>query len=772
MAKDDELDPGEFSLEEILAEFATHHTGAAPPAQPPAPPAETPTPPAAPPRPAPRRKDARQPDARNWESDTIPFPVRPRPDEPDPGETDTVVRHRANITPFPSQSLPPQEPEPDKRAVQKPKRPGARLAKTPEPAHGGQAGSESSGSPDDTKVLKFPKAKPESPVAATLDRLRRQADAFAEHMYEDEGTESDRAVRRAERLIPGVDEEEPGPRERKPRPTLPPPPDLAPAELAKRYGRALPSLRRRRIVLLALFLLSLYLTLAEHLPLRIPTVLAASAALRCYALAALQAAAFLTAGDLVVRSLARPFQISMGMDLLVALSNVALLADALTLPGLCGGEPDRQPCCVAGVLSLLCLMAGDYNKRLGQRQACRTAAAASEPYLVTRDEGKWNGRDTYAKRSGPVAGFGSQIQTMDGAERIYQVFSPLVLLSSLFFAIISSLGRNRPQDLLWCLASILTAAAPLSASLCFGQPWRKLSARLSRSGAALAGWEGIVNTTGASNLLLYDADLFPPGSVSLNGIKIFGDFSAGKVISYTATVIRDSGSGLEKVFHDLLRAQGAVYRRGEDLLAHESGGLSETIRGEQVLVGSASFMAVMEVSLPQGLNIKNAVFCAIGGELAGIFALNYRLPSTVAPALDDLIRNHITPVLATRDFNLIPSMLRQRFKLPVERMEFPPVDRRRELSSDEQEHSNTLTAVLCREGIAPYSETMVGGKRLRSAVRLSALVTCAGSAMGALLAFYLTFVAAYASITPINLLVFLAAWLVPTFLISGWVNRY
>ena len=299
-----------------------------------------------------------------------------------------------------------------------------------------------------------------------------------------------------------------------------------------------------------------------------------------------------------------------------------------------------------------------------------------------------------------------------------------------------------------------------------------LSARLAKSGAALAGWEGVVNTTGTSNILLTDADLFPPGAVSLNGVKVYGDFSVEKVVANTATVLRDGGSGLEKVFQDLLRAQGGTYRRGEDFTAYEGGGFSETIRGQQVLVGSAAFMTLMEVALPPGLNVKNAAFCAIDGDLAGIFALNYHLPGAVPQALDALIRNHIAPVLATRDFNLIPSMLRQRFKLPVERMEFPPVERRRELSETDQEHSDTLAAVLCREGVGPYSEAVVGGRRLRSAVRLSAVLTCFGSLAGALLAFYLTFVAAYASLTPANLTIFLVMWLVPTLLISGWVNQY
>ena len=258
----------------------------------------------------------------------------------------------------------------------------------------------------------------------------------------------------------------------------------------------------------------------------------------------------------------------------------------------------------------------------------------------------------------------------------------------------------------------------------------------------------------------------------MNGIKVFGDFPVEKVIGCAATLVRDSGSGLDKVFHDLLRSQGAIYRRASDFCCYEGGGVSGVIRDQVVLVGSASFMHLMEVDLPQGLNVRNAVFCAIDGELAGIFALHYSLHGAVEPALHALIHNGVLPVLATRDFNLIPAMLRQRFKLPVEKMEFPAVERRVELSDPDQEHSPILSAVLCREGLGPYSEAVVGGQRLRRAVRASAVLASVGAFIGVLLAFYLTFSGAYSSLSPANLLVFLLMWLVPTPLISGWVNRY
>lgn len=751
---DDELNQdGGYSLEEILAEFGSARYRADPGDE--TPPAEEHPPEKHLPEERPPR-----PERLDWREDTIPFPVRPKqPDAPPAGAVPGVV------TEFPGS---PREQDP----------PGTPAPAHLEPSEGeesapGDDPDTGSGDEEETKVLEFPAAQPGNRVAAGIDKLRRRADEFAGHMYENEGIEDDEGLRRAEELIPGVDEEEEPPAPaRKHRRTLPPAPDIPPADLARRYAKGLKSMRFRTTLLFLLLFPLLYFTLSETLPLPIPTVLAASGVLRCYTLAVFQVAAMLLGADALIKGLVRPFQFRMGMDTLAALANVAVLADALTLPALSGGDPQRQPYCLAAVLTLWCVALGNFYKRRGQRMACRTAASVSEPYLVTRDEGKWNGRDTYVKWSGPISGFGSQVQGEDGAERIYRTAAPLLLLACVLFSLISSLGRNRPEDILWCLSATLSASASLSATLCFGLPWRKLSARLAKSGAALAGWEGVVNTTGTANILLTDMDLFPPGAITLNGVKVYGDFSVEKVVADTATVLRDGGSGLEKVFRDLLRAQGGTWRRGADLTAYEGGGFSEMIRGQQVLVGSAAFMTLMEVTLPPGLNVKNAAFCAIDGDLAGIFALNYHLPGVVPQALDALIRNRITPVLATRDFNLIPSMLRQRFKLPVERMEFPSVERRRELSETSQEHSDTLTAVLCREGVGPYSEAVVGGRRLRSAVRLSAALTCFGALAGVLLVFYLTFVAAYASLTTVNLTIFLLMWLVPTLLISGWINQY
>ena len=183
-------------------------------------------------------------------------------------------------------------------------------------------------------------------------------------------------------------------------------------------------------------------------------------------------------------------------------------------------------------------------------------------------------------------------------------------------------------------------------------------------------------------------------------------------------------------------------------------------------------MKLMEIPLPAGLSVKNAVFCAIEGKLAGIFALNYDLPDTCFPAIDMLMREKVGPVLATRDFNLIPAMLRQRFHLAADRMDFPPIERRRELSASDQPHSDVLTALLCREGLLPYAESIVAARRLRRSTYLGAVVCCIASTIGLLLTYYLTSVDAFGSLSPLNLLVYMLLWFIPVYLISDGAHRY
>ncbi|MBE6957357.1 MAG: hypothetical protein E7450_07920 [Ruminococcaceae bacterium] len=624
-------------------------------------------------------------------------------------------------------------------------------------------------------VLEFPGLR--SPLSSLLQKLSRKADRYAEQMFAEEDDPANDEARRIEELVPGVDREEVSRPTRQRRHAPVSGPDTPPQELAREYGKGLKGLRTRSLIVMVLLLPALYVTLFHLLPIpAIPNPWVAGQHLltddiRNWVGAGLLAAAMALSFDVLATGLRQIGQLRINMDAILLLACTFSLADAITAPFLL---PTRGQTgfFALNMLALFFALQGEHHRRRGLRLACRTAAASAQPYLITLDERKWSGRDTYAKHAGPPEGFGRQIQAPDGARKLFGIISPVLLCACFLLPTLSCVIGGRFRDLLWALAAVYTAAYSLSSPLLFSRPFHKLSRRLTQCGAAVAGWPGVLEQHRGDGILLGDQDLFPPGSVSLNGLKIFGDWSSERVTGYTATLIRASGSGLDHLFSDLMRTQGILYRQADRLCCYEGGGLSANIRGDQVLVGSASFMTLMEIDLPQGLNVKNAVFCAIDGQLAGIFALNYTLPDAAFPAIDALLQERLAPVLATRDFNIIPAMLQHRFRLAVSRMDFPPVQRRRELSDPEQSHNPVLTAVLCREGIFPLSEAVVGARRLRRTVRLNAVLGCVGSVLGTALACYLTSVSAYPSISPFNLLLFLLLWLIPSWFITGWTNQY
>ena len=81
-------------------------------------------------------------------------------------------------------------------------------------------------------------------------------------------------------------------------------------------------------------------------------------------------------------------------------------------------------------------------------------------------------------------------------------------------------------------------------------------------------------------------------------------------------------------------------------------------------------------------------------------------------------------------------------------------------------------ALLFREGLLPYAETVVGSRRMVRTIRWNTLISLAGSVAGTLLTAYLASVGGYALMSPLTLEAFLLLWTAPVVLLSDLSARY
>ena len=99
---------------------------------------------------------------------------------------------------------------------------------------------------------------------------------------------------------------------------------------------------------------------------------------------------------------------------------------------------------------------------------------------------------------------------------------PLLLSAAVVLAGVVCLSGQGMTDFPWVLTSLVTAGMGVAIPLTGVLPLFYLSRRLGRSGCAAAGYAGARAVSRPNRLVLTDDDLFPAGTVSLNGYKVFG----------------------------------------------------------------------------------------------------------------------------------------------------------------------------------------------------------------------------------------------------------
>lgn len=558
-------------------------------------------------------------------------------------------------------------------------------------------------------------------------------------------------------------------RDRKAKAQAAPPPDAPPAQLSLEYGVGLKALKQRIVGTAVLTALLLLLSLMDTGILSFLTDLIPENILLYASLAGFVGCCAL-AWDLLKDGLVRLTNFTPDSSTLALFAAVFTLADGVTMvltPLRESAVPFFAPC----ALVLLFQLIGRFCEQTAKFQSCRTAASVARPYVVTQDPDVLAGKPGFRKWLGLPKGFGSQIRTTSQADEKFQKLTPVLLTACVCLALLTTVAHRQPKLVLWSLSALFTASATLGASLTLSLPLQILGDKLATLGVALAGWPGIAAAKGCRAALLTDNDLYPPGTVTLANSKPLSNLPMDRVVAYTASAIRASGSGLSYLFDKLLRSEGAKYLPIEKILLQDNGLIAQT-QGQQILVGNSDFMSKQGIALPTGIKYKNTVFCAVDRELIGMFGVRYALHTTIVPSLQSLLGHRIAPVLVTRDFNINPKRMRFSDRLNKDSLTYPDLQRRVTLSGPNQAHGQTIVAVLCREGMAPFTLALIAAKRVRRAAGLSSFFVRLSACVGVILTATLSSAGALGAMSAWHMALFLLLWFVPVLLLSLWTEQY
>jgi hypothetical protein len=462
-------------------------------------------------------------------------------------------------------------------------------------------------------------------------------------------------------------------------------------------------------------------------------------------------------GDLIKRRFS--------LNTLLMFSLVACVADGI----LCLSQV-RVPCCAPFSLNMTMSLWCAYQNRnteMGQMDTMRKAIRLDS---VAVEEDVFDGNPGILRGDGQVEDFMDTYRTPIGPERTLNTYALVALFMGLAIGITAGVLNGVVTGVRLFSAALLVAV-PATAYIAVSRPIAILERRMHKLGTVLCGWQGVSALNNRLVFPLTSEDLFPSGSVKMNGVKFYGSRNPDQVVAYSAAVMMADGGGLAPLFSQLLESRNGYHFEVETLRHYPNGGIGGIVNGETVLIGTWSFLKELGVEMPERAKLSNAVYAAVDGVLNGVFAISYtRMKSSALGVTTLCAYRKLTPVIISGDFMQTEELIAEKFGVNTRKMVFPERRIRRDLAFRPIGEKAVVAALTTQEGLAGAAYAVTGARALRSSCVTGVAVQMIGGILGLLIMLALSVVHAEYLVTPENLLLYELVWMIPGLLITEWAR--
>ncbi len=454
------------------------------------------------------------------------------------------------------------------------------------------------------------------------------------------------------------------------------------------------------------------------------------------------------------------------LNSLLVFTFVACCADAV----LCLKQL-RVPCCAAFSLEITMSLWNTYHQRSTQISQMDTMRKANHLDSLSAVPQYDEERKGFVRGEGQVEDFMNTYNAPSAPEKVFSIYALCALAVSLLLGITAGILHNISAGV-QVIAVTLLAALPASAFITLSRPMTLLQRRLHKLGTVLCGWQGVKGLCGKAVFPIKFEDLFPSGSVRMNGVKFYGSRNPDEIVAYCTAVIAADGGGLTPLFMQVLDSRNGRHYDAHSLRAYPGGGLGAVVEDQVVLVGSLHFLKEMEVDIPEGIRVNQAVCIAIEGELCGLFALTYEKTKAVAAGLGTLCTYRgLSPVIVTNDFTLTESFLKKSFGIKPRKIRFPERETREKMRALQADPEKGALLLVTSGGLPPFAYGVTGARSLYTASILGTVIHMFGGIVGVAMMAVLTVLGAMELLTPVNMFLYQLVWMIPGILITEWTRQ-
>lgn len=385
----------------------------------------------------------------------------------------------------------------------------------------------------------------------------------------------------------------------------------------------------------------------------------------------------------------------------------------------------------------------------------------------------------YQQKAGFLKRFLQISYEPDPAETSSQVLAPVGLISSLLLCVVALVITKDASLAITALAASCCVCVAVMNMLAVNLPVSRLSHRLRRGGAMVSGYEGIKRMSAVNAVLVDSTELFPRGTVVLNGVKPFKQEGLEEAVLAAGTLVQQLGGPLCGVFEQVFSEHEGELPEVERAAFEAGNGVVGTVDGKEVLIGSRTLLTAHGVEAPEQnvesqytTGSRQILYVAMDGELYAMFILTYNADRKKKAELQNMEMNGVSLILRSADPNLTPQFISRLFGIDATAVNVigagqdGPADH---LVNDTADRVDAYAATKGRvESMMSLVSACIDEKK-----NISFIVAMQNAAVviGFVLVAFLTFVAGVEQISAFALVIYELFWVLATVLVPKFRNK-
>lgn len=265
-------------------------------------------------------------------------------------------------------------------------------------------------------------------------------------------------------------------------------------------------------------------------------------------------------------------------------------------------------------------------------------------------------------KTGFVSNFVSTSKAPSAFDEVYKIILPLVLFTSVMFAVIANIMAGSPTfgKAIDNFTLAFMLSTPIASFFTVSLPFFKGTLKMAKRGCAVIGEASLYECSTASVISFKDTDVFHAKGIKVTSVKTYGEARIDTAIFTAARVFNITGGPLKEVFNRSIIDPGSSGAAETDTVLQVSpSSVLSIIDGQKIVLGTSVAMESIGLECPDDpvddmfkTSGGRIMYMSVEGALAAKFYIKYSIGKNFKAILDTFYDIGVCMSIKSSDPNL------------------------------------------------------------------------------------------------------------------------